>query len=65
MKLLICFNRTSVYILNTQHGYNKVQSLAIIDLSLAQTQLSSTPKVLAALISTEQAEAPLMPSVAP
>jgi uncharacterized protein HemX len=43
----------------------QIQSLAIIDLSLAQTQLSSTPKVLAALISTEQAEAPLMPSVAP
>jgi len=43
----------------------QIQSLAIVDLSLAQTQLSSTPKVLAALISTEQAEAPLMPSVAP
>jgi uroporphyrin-III C-methyltransferase len=43
----------------------QIQSLAIVDLSLAQTQLSSTPKVLAELISTEQAEAPLMPSVAP
>jgi uroporphyrin-3 C-methyltransferase len=43
----------------------QIQSLAVLDLSLAQPKLSHTPKVLTKLVIAEQAEAPLIPSVAP
>ncbi|MBK7301324.1 MAG: uroporphyrinogen-III C-methyltransferase [Moraxellaceae bacterium] len=43
----------------------QIQSLAAVDLSIAQAQLNYTPKVLAKLITAEQVEAPLVSSAAP